>query len=215
MPRSQSALAVKEYVSASTQNQALCSCSFCTVCTARSRAGYWLARWHRACRAAVAFTRCSDSTRSENVAGYASGQQLDDGHRALWCWPSSPRVSSDPSEGYRFDTNPIVVREGRGHKDRLTRLPAMVKAPLLSHLERVRTQYQQDLERGFGRVYLPDARRRKYPTIEREWGWQWAFPASRVSLDPRSGGQRRHHVDESVLQRAIKEAARRGGMVCP
>ena len=124
-------------------------------------------------------------------------------------------MSSDPSEGYRFDTNPIVVREGKGHKDRLTRLPAIVKAPLLSHLERVRTQYQQDLERGFGRVYLPDARRRKYPTIEREWGWQWAFPASRVSLDPRSGGQRRHHVDESVLHRAIKEAARRGGMVKP
>ena len=94
-------------------------------------------------------------------------------------------------------------------------LPAIVRAPLMSHPERVCTLYQQDLERGFGRVYLPDALRRKYPTAEKEWGWQWAFPASRVSVDPRSGEQRRHHVDESVLQRAIKEAARRVGMVKP
>jgi site-specific recombinase XerC len=67
----------------------------------------------------------------------------------------------------------------------------------------------------FGRVYLPDALQRKYPTAEKEWGWQWAFPASRVSVDPRSGERRRHYVDESVLQRAIKEAARRVSMVKP
>src|SRR5262245_37232047 len=94
-------------------------------------------------------------------------------------------------------------------------LPAMVKAPLMSHLERARTRHQRGLERGFGRVYLPDALRRKYPTAAQEWGWQWVFPASRVSVDPRSGEQRRHHLDESVLQRAIKEAAGRVGMVKP
>ncbi|MGH8065885.1 MAG: integron integrase [Candidatus Entotheonellia bacterium] len=114
-----------------------------------------------------------------------------------------------------FGTNQIVVREGKGKQDRVTMLPAMVRTPLVSYFERVCTLHQQDLERGFGRVFLPDALRRKYPTAGKEWGWQWAFPASRVGVDPRSGERRRHHVDESVLQRAIKEAARRVSIVKP
>ena len=80
-------------------------------------------------------------------------------------------------EGYRFDTNPIVVRKGKGHKDRLTRRPAIVKAPLLSHFERVHTQYQQDLERGFGRVYLPDARRRRIPHHRARMGLAVGLPS--------------------------------------
>jgi integrase len=109
----------------------------------------------------------------------------------------------------------LQVGEGKGHKDRRTMLPAVVKEPLVAHLEHVRQQHQHDLAHGFGIAYLPDALRRKYPSAEKEWGWQWAFPASRVSIDPRSGERRRHHVDESVLQRAIKEARRRVGMVKP
>jgi integrase len=85
----------------------------------------------------------------------------------------------------------------------------------MSHLEHVCTLHQEDLKRGLGRVYLPDALQRKYPTAAQEWGWQWAFPASRISVDPRSGEQQRHHVDESVLQRAIKQAARTVSMVKP
>jgi integron integrase len=114
-----------------------------------------------------------------------------------------------------FDANQIVVREGKGDKDRVTMLPAIVRGPLASHVEGVRPRHQRDLEHGFGRVYVPDALSRKYPNAEREWGWPWVFPASRVGVDPRSGEQRRHHLDESVLQRAVKEAARKVGLAKP
>lgn len=108
-----------------------------------------------------------------------------------------------------FGSNQIVVREGKGNKHRVTMLPAIVKAPLLSHVEDVRTLYEHDLGKGFGSVYLPDGLRRKYLMASKAWGWQWVFPSSRVSMDPRSGERRRHHVDGSVLQRVIKQSARR------
>lgn len=107
-----------------------------------------------------------------------------------------------------FTTNHIVVREGKGNKDRITMLPAVIKPSLTAHLTCVRALHQHDLERGLGRVALPDALDRKYPKADKEWGWQWVFPASQISVDPRSGIQRRHHLHESVLQRALKEAAR-------
>ena len=113
------------------------------------------------------------------------------------------------------DLNQIVVREGKGNKDRVTMLPVPVRVPLATHLERVRTQHEHDLEQGFGGVYLRDALQRKYSHAAREWGWPWVFPASGFSMDPRSGEQRRHHLDESVLQRAAKEAARTVGAAKP
>lgn len=94
-------------------------------------------------------------------------------------------------------------------------LPVAVKGALAAHLECVRQLHTYDLEQGYGKVYLPDALKRKYPHADREWGWQWAFPASQISLDPRSGEQRRHHLHESVLQRAVKEAARKTGLTKP
>ena len=114
-----------------------------------------------------------------------------------------------------FTANHIVVREGKGDKDRITMLPAVVKPSLTAHLTRVRTLHQHDFARGFGRVALPDALDRKYPNADREWGWQWVFPASHLSVDPRSGIQRRHHLYESVPQRALKEAARKVGLTKP
>jgi len=114
-----------------------------------------------------------------------------------------------------FDRNQITVREGKGNKDRLTMLPAAVKEPLARHLEDVREQHKRDLTNGFGRVYLPDALERKYPNANREWGWQWVFPATQISVDPRSGEQRRHHLHESVLHRTIKEATRKAGIHKP
>jgi integron integrase len=114
-----------------------------------------------------------------------------------------------------FDRNQITVREGKGNKDRLTMLPAAVKEPLARHLEDVREQHKRDLTNGFGRVYLPDALERKYPHANREWGWQWVFPATQISVDPRAGEQRRHHLHESVLHRAIKEATRKAGIHKP
>jgi integrase len=114
-----------------------------------------------------------------------------------------------------FTANHIVVRESKGDKDRLTMLPSVVKAPLTAHLVQVRALHHQDLARGFGRVALPDALDRKYRNAAAEWGWQWVFPASHLSVDPRSGIQRRHHLYESVPQRALKEAARKIGLTKP
>jgi integrase len=88
--------------------------------------------------------------------------------------------------------------------------------PLLQeHLLRVEAQHQQDLAQGYGSIYLPDALARKYPNADREWGWQYVFPASRLSQDPRSGVTRRHHLHESGLQKAIKGAARLAGIIKP
>ncbi|MBI3247419.1 MAG: hypothetical protein HYZ50_13035 [Deltaproteobacteria bacterium] len=86
-------------------------------------------------------------------------------------------------------------------------LPLAVKAPLTAYLARVRELHQDDLARGFGSVYLPDALARKYPHAPREWGWQWVFPATQISVDPRSGEKRQHHLHESVLQRIVRRAA--------
>jgi integron integrase len=114
-----------------------------------------------------------------------------------------------------FARNQITVREGKGNKDRLTMLPTAVKEPLTRHLEGVRAQHERDLANGFGGVALPDVLERKYPNANREWGWQWVFPASRISLDPRLGIRRRHHLHESVLHRAVKEATRRAKIAKP
>ncbi|MDR7475947.1 MAG: integron integrase, partial [Armatimonadota bacterium] len=111
-----------------------------------------------------------------------------------------------------FSRNQIVVRAGKGDKDRVTVLPAAVKADLAQHLERVRRQHERDLTRGAGWVELPGALMRKYPSAGREWGWQWVFPATRLYLDRVTGQRRRHHLHETVLQRAVREAARRAGI---
>ena len=106
----------------------------------------------------------------------------------------------------------IVVRSGKGESDRVTVLPARLRGPLTSHLERVRAQHEEDLRRGLGEAPLPYALARKYPGAAREWAWQWVFPATRFYLDVEAGTRRRHHLHESVLQRAVKEAARRVGI---
>ncbi len=114
-----------------------------------------------------------------------------------------------------FSANHIVVRAGKGNKDRITMLPFTIKESLAVHLGRVRELHQQDLARGFGCVYLPDALRRKYPNAPMAWGWQWVFPATQISVDPRSGAQRRHHLHEVVLQRAVRVAAQQAGIIKP
>ena len=96
--------------------------------------------------------------------------------------------------------------------DRETVFPRKLLAPLQAHLERVRRQHQSDLADGAGSVALPDALDRKYPRAPWEWGWQWVFPATRMYLDPLTGHMRRHHLHETVLQRAFREAARAAGI---
>jgi integron integrase len=114
-----------------------------------------------------------------------------------------------------FEKNQILVRDGKGQKDRVTMLPALLKAPLEEHLARVHLRHEQDLKEGFGHVYLPYALGRKYPTADREWCWQWVFPSAKRSIDPRSGRERRHHIQELGLQRAVKEAVRLAGINKP
>lgn len=114
-----------------------------------------------------------------------------------------------------FALNAIVVREGKGAKDRLVPLPQSLKGALVAQLERVRALHREDLDGGFGAVYLPHALARKYPNAAREWGWQYVFPATRVGMDPRTGARRRHHLDEKVLQDAVARAVRRANLVKP
>jgi len=114
-----------------------------------------------------------------------------------------------------FEANQILVREGKGFKDRVTILPQSVKPLLQTHLERVKLLHQQDLSQGGGTVYLPYALERKYPNANREWGWQYVFPAASPSRDPRSRAVQRHHVNEQGLQRAVKDAVRLAGINKP
>ena len=93
-----------------------------------------------------------------------------------------------------FERREIVVREGKGNKDRVTVLPENLLQPLQAQLERARALHQRDLDAGFGDVWLPDALDVKYPRAGRAWGWQWVFPAAGRSVDPRSGVERRHHL---------------------
>jgi integron integrase len=111
-----------------------------------------------------------------------------------------------------FAMSQITVRGGKGDKDRVTMLPGAVKPELARHLETVRQQHRRDRERGAGWVELPTALARKYPNAGREWVWQWVFPATRTYHDPVSRERRRHHLHESVLQRAVKDAVRRAGL---
>ncbi len=106
-----------------------------------------------------------------------------------------------------FDQNLIMVRDGKGQKDRVVPFPQSLRQPLTGHLEKIRRLHQEDLTQGLGEVFLPDALARKYPNAPREWSWQYVFASGRLSLDPRSGETRRHHIHENGLQKSIKKAA--------
>lgn len=114
-----------------------------------------------------------------------------------------------------FDRQEIIVRNGKGGKDRRVPLPRRVRESLQQAVTRVRTVHAQDMVVGLGSVWLPYALERKYPNAGRELGWQYLFPATSPSLDPRSGAIRRHHVDEAVLQRAVKHARMKAGIAKP
>ncbi len=114
-----------------------------------------------------------------------------------------------------FDRGEVVVRDGKGGKDRVTMLPSSLRAPLSTHLEARRRLHAADLATSHGAVWLPDGLRRKYPNAPFEWAWQWVFPATRYYADAQTGERRRHHLHESVLQRAVKNAVRAAGIARP
>ncbi len=111
-----------------------------------------------------------------------------------------------------FQSNQIVVREGKGNIDRITMLPQILKQTLRDHLSRVKLLHQQDIKAGFGRVYLPFALELKYINANQDWNWQFAFPSRKRSKDPRTGLERRHHLAPESLQRAVKKAIELAGV---
>jgi integron integrase len=206
-------LAVERHVAASTQNQAFNALVFLYSQVLRVDMGRIgaIERAKRPERLPVVLTRAEVERVVNGMTGtcqlmakllYGSGMRLMECVRL--------RVKD-----VDFEKNQVVVREGKGFKDRVTLLPAAVKAALAEHLKRVKLLHQQDLAGGNGRVYLPYALKEKYPNANREWGWQYVFPAAGLSRDPRGGEFRRHHANEQVLQRAVKEAVRLAGIAKP
>jgi integron integrase len=111
-----------------------------------------------------------------------------------------------------FTLKEILVRDGKGAKDRVTMLPKSLKKPLGKHLKVVKAIHDKDLREYWGRVQMPDALDRKYPNASAEWRWQWVFPQERRWRNPKTSKQGRHHVDESIIQRVMKEAVTRAGL---
>jgi len=107
-----------------------------------------------------------------------------------------------------FTYGQLTIRDGKGEKDRVTMLPERLMEQLQHHLEKVRLLHKDDLDAGFGEVYLPYALARKYPNAAKDWGWQYVFPATHRSIDPRSGKERRHHFSEDAIQKTVRKAIR-------
>ena len=114
-----------------------------------------------------------------------------------------------------FERREVIVRDGKGGKDRVTMLPDLLVAPLRRHLEAVKALHDRDLADGFGEVWLPDALAEKFKAAPRAWGWQWIFPSTLRSADPRSGAIRRHHLQPESVQKAVRLAARAGELIKP
>ena len=200
-------LAREANVAASTQNQALSALLFLYKEVLKMEVG-WLGDVERATkpkRLPVVLTRDEVHKVFAHLHGtprLMAGLLYGSGLRLMEC--VRLRIK-DVDFGYAR----ITVRDGKGARDRLTMLPLNLAAGLERHLGRVQAQHEQDLEDGGGEVFLPDALARKYPNACREWVWQYAFPSSRSSKDPRAEGmgrRRRHHVDESSLQQAVRKA---------
>lgn len=114
-----------------------------------------------------------------------------------------------------FGRGEILIRDGKGAKDRVTMLPQSLVSALQSHLKHRRALFDDDMSAGKAAVHLPHALAQKYPNAPTEWGWQYVFPSGSYSIDPRSGAERRHHLDEKLLQRAMKRAVQASGLAKP
>ncbi len=200
-------LAVNHHVAASTQNQALSALLFLYQEVLKQEIP-WLhdvVRAKKAKKIPVVLTREEVKAVLSGLSGPAgimAGLLYGSGLRLMEC--IRLRVKD-----VDFSYNQIAVRDGKGEKDRVTMLPLNVKESLQCHLQDVKHLHEQDLQEGFGAVSLPYALERKYPHANREWAWQYVFPAAKRSIDPRTGIERRHHVSQLMLQRAVKAAVRK------
>ena len=208
-----SSLAVRNHVSASTQNQALAALLFLYREVLRQELP-WLdgiARAKPSRRLPVVLTRDEVRRVMAQLAGTARLMAMilyGTGMRIMEC--CTLRIKD-----IDLERNQITVRCGKGAKDRVTLLPASTKAALRAQIESVRRLHDEDLRCGGGWVELPGALARKYPNAGREWMWQWVFPATRTYLHAGTMQRRRHHLHESVLQKSIRQAVRRAGITKP
>lgn len=201
-----SALASRDHVSASTQNQALCALVFLyREVLGRPLTGLDQAvRAKRPARLPVVLTRTEVDAILAHLAGtprLMASLMYGSGLRLLEC--ARLRVKD-----LDFERREITVRDGKGRKDRVTLLPDRLAAPLRNQLEIAHRLHELDLAGGAGSVVLPDALARKYPRAASDWSWQWIFPATRLYVDPETSQRRRHHLHETVIQRAFSIAVR-------
>ena len=199
-------LATKKKVSASTQNQAFNAIVYLYAKVLARPLGdvHGVVRAKRPQRLPAVLSRDEVSKLMSHFQGkhwIIAGLLYGSGLRIMECLRL--RVKD-----FDFHYRSIVVRDGKGGKDRVVTLPTAVTTPLQRHLEVVKTLHEQDVKAGFGAVYLPSALARKYPTAPKQWGWQYVFPASKRSTDPYSGVTRRHHLDPTAVQKQIRRAAR-------
>jgi len=200
-------------VSASTQNQALSAILFLFEVVVGQRLGWMndIVRAQRPVRLPVVLSRDEVTALLSQLRGpvwLMASLMYGAGLRLLEC--AELRVKD-----VNFDRGELMIRDGKGGKDRVTMLPGALKGPLREHLARIKAQHDADLAAGRGSVALPGALRAKYANAATEWAWQWAFPATRFYVDAATGERRRHHLHESVLQRAIKDAARAAAISRP
>ncbi|MDI6713112.1 MAG: integron integrase [Anaerosomatales bacterium] len=202
-------LAIEGRVSVSTQNQALAALLFLyRHVLGREMGGLDIVRARRPVRLPVVMTRDEVRAVLERMHGrerLMASLLYGSGLRLMEC--VQLRVLD-----LDFERGEIAVRNGKGDKDRVTVLPAAVRAPLSRHLREVKRIHEADLAAGWGQVPLPGALDRKYPNASAEWRWQWVFPQTHRWRDPATGRQGRHHVDPSILQRAVRRAVLEAGI---
>ncbi|MDZ7723424.1 MAG: integron integrase [candidate division KSB1 bacterium] len=202
-------LAVRENVSSSTQNQALCAIIFLYKYILKQDVGELDITWaKKPKRLPVVFT----GEEAKSVLNHLEGMNRI---MAMLLYGSGLRLSECLQVRVKdidFGFKQIIVRSGKGDKDRKTLLPEKLVDPLKKQIEYVKILHLRDLKNGYDSVYLPYALERKYPHAGRELGWKFVFPAHKISTDPVSGVQRRHHIHESVLQKAVKRAIRKTGI---
>jgi integron integrase len=203
-------LAVKEQVAASTQNQALNAVVFLYRDVLKQKLGIQIeaVRAKRTRYLPTVLTKEEVLAVIRNLSGvyqlvvqlfYGSGLRLTEALQL--------RVKD-----LDFGQQQVIVRDGKGMNSRATTLPKSLMEPLQAHLIGAKQLHQQDLDKGYGSVYLPFALERKYPNADRQWIWQYVFPSGQLSQDPRTGIIRRHHLHESGLQRAVKQAVETAGI---